>query len=456
MLSTRNHHFLTTYLRPEWRRVALLGVFVYRGWPATRESADRQTVHRPGPGWCTIEQLIWIAVLFLGVAALTMAAIIGETYLAEDLGWRTTNVLRADLTRHVLDLDSGFHGEHSAGELIERIDGDVGAIASFFARFVVQVVGNSLFLLGVLVLLYREDWRIGLVLSSVTVCALIYMTRGGTSVAVRSRDARQAAADVSGYLEERLTGLPDLKSSGADAYAVQRLDEQLARRYERVTTSVMAGQMYNSVVGVLFVLGSGVALVLSVVLYGAGAVTLGTLYVVFRYAGMLRQPLERLTRHMNTALTAAGAIERVDELLATRARVVDGPGAPLPRGALSVDIDSVSFAYEAEPVLRNVSCDVKPGVVLGSVGSDRVGQDDAGAFAVSAARSNRRVRCASAGWTCGARASTTCAGASDLVTQDVQLFHATLRDNVTLFDSGRDGRATARRVRRARPERLAA
>src|SRR5580765_7833010 len=196
-----------------------------------------------------------IAILFIGVAGVTMAATIGETYLADDLGWRTTNVLRADLTRHVLDLDSGFHGEHNAGELIERIDGDVGAIASFFARFVVQVVGNGLFLLGVLVLLYREDWRIGLVLSVVTACALIYMTRGGTSVALRSRDARQAAADVSGYLEERLTGLPDLKSSGADAYAVQRLDGQLARRYERVTTSVMAGQIYNSVVGVLFVLG---------------------------------------------------------------------------------------------------------------------------------------------------------------------------------------------------------
>ena len=61
----------------------------------------------------------------------------------------------------MLALDDSFHAEHGAGELLERIDGDVAAIAGFFARFVVHVLGSALFLLGVLVLLWREDWRIG-------------------------------------------------------------------------------------------------------------------------------------------------------------------------------------------------------------------------------------------------------------------------------------------------------
>ena len=102
-----------------------------------------------------------IAGAFLAVALLTQIATVAEVYVAEDLGWRTTNALRVDLTAHVLALDDRFHADHGAGELLERIDGDVAAIAGFFARFVVHVLGSGLFLLGVLALLWREDWRIG-------------------------------------------------------------------------------------------------------------------------------------------------------------------------------------------------------------------------------------------------------------------------------------------------------
>src|SRR5207302_2197222 len=158
---------------------------------------------------------------FIGVALLTQAATVAETYVAETLGWRTTNALRVDLTRHALALDASFHAEHSAGELIERIDGDVSAIADFFARFVIQVLGNGVFVLGVLVLLYLEDWRVGGLLSLCALAALVFMLRGGGFVGSRSRAARQAAADLSAYLEERLSGLADLKTSGADAYVMR-------------------------------------------------------------------------------------------------------------------------------------------------------------------------------------------------------------------------------------------
>ena len=99
----------------------------------------------------------------------------------------TTNALRVDLTAHVLALDDGFHADHGAGELLERIDGDVAAIAGFFARFVVHVLGSALFLLGVLALLWREDWRIGALLTGFAIGSVTYLTRGGAFVGRRSR-----------------------------------------------------------------------------------------------------------------------------------------------------------------------------------------------------------------------------------------------------------------------------
>ena len=115
-----------TYLWPDCPRAALLGLLLLAG--IGLQLANPQIagafIDRAQAGEPT-GRLVWIALLFLGVALLTQAATVAETYVAETLGWRTTNALRADLARHVLALDAGFHAEHSPGELLERIEGDV-------------------------------------------------------------------------------------------------------------------------------------------------------------------------------------------------------------------------------------------------------------------------------------------------------------------------------------------
>ncbi|MDQ3766756.1 MAG: ABC transporter ATP-binding protein/permease, partial [Actinomycetota bacterium] len=436
MFAKLDRALLATYLRPEWPRAALLALLLFAGIGlqlANPQIAsyfiDQALAGEP------FDQLVRIALLFIGVVLLAQVATVAETFVAEDLGWRTTNALRVDLTSHVLNLDASFHAKHGAGELIERIDGDVSAIADFFSRFVVQVLGSVVFLLGVLILLYREDWRFGALLTLFAVAALVFMTRGGGFVGVRSRAARESAAELSDYLEERLGGLPDIKSSGADAYAMRGLHERMAARFKRSRSSVMAGTFFYSVVGLLFVLGTGAALVLSATLYGAGGITLGTVYLVFRYTGMLRLPLERLSRHMNSFQQATGGIVRVRELLATQALVVDGPGATLPDGALSVELDDISFAYEDEPALRGVSFCIEPCEVLGLLGRTGSGKttisrllfrfhDPSGGVVRLGGTDVRNARLDELRARVG------------LVTQDVQLFEGTLRDNVTLFDRG--------------------
>lgn len=435
MLSRLPRTLLSTYVRPEWPRALLLGVLLFTGVglqlanpQVARIFIDRAETGEP------LERLVWIAILFIGLAVLTQAATVAETYVAEDLGWRTTNALRADLTRHVLDLDAGFHTEHPPGELIERIDGDVSAIADFFARFVVQLVGSGVFLFGVLALLFAEDWRIGAVLTGCVLAMLLYMMRGGDFVAVRARIARRAAADVSAYLEEHLGALPDLKANGADAYTLDGMEHRLWAQFERLNRSVMAASLFNSVVGVMFVVGCAAALGLSAALYGIGAITLGSVYVVFRYAGMLRQPMDRLTRQMNRFQQASGGMLRVAELLAIRRRIVDEPGCvDLPHGPLAVELEDVGFAYANEAVLDDVSVRLAPGEVLGLLGRTGSGKTTVSRLlfrlhdplrghvrlgGVDVRRIKRESLRARVG----------------LVTQEVQLFHGTLRDNVALFD----------------------
>src|SRR6185312_16666985 len=112
---------------------------------------DRATAGRP------LRELILLSLLAMGVALAGQALAVVDTYVAENVSWAATNALRADLLAHLLGLDASFHHAHTPGELIERVDGDVGTLARFFSRFTVYVIGNAVLMAGVLGLLYALD-----------------------------------------------------------------------------------------------------------------------------------------------------------------------------------------------------------------------------------------------------------------------------------------------------------
>jgi ABC-type multidrug transport system fused ATPase/permease subunit len=176
-------------------------------------------------GGAPMDALVGLAVLAIALAFLGQGIAIAETWLAERVGWSATNALRETLAAHVLHLDAAFHHAHRPGELIERVDGDVGTLARLFSRFVVYVVGNALFVLGVLALLFALDWRVGLGLSCFVAAALGAMLRLRAAASPFSATERQAAADVYGFLGEHLSGLEDVRASDARAFVLRRYAE---------------------------------------------------------------------------------------------------------------------------------------------------------------------------------------------------------------------------------------
>lgn len=425
--------FVAGYLRPLRPRLILLAVLFFAGigLQLVNPLLAKTFIDRAAAG-AAFDDLVRMAGVFLAVALFTQVATVAEVYVAEDVGWRTTNALRVDLTAHVLALDEGFHADHGAGELLERIDGDVAAIAGFFGRFVVHVLGSAVFLVGVLALLWREEWRIGALLTAFSAASVLYLTRGGAFVARRSHRSRVVNADISEYLEERLSSLPDIKANGADDATMLGLHELLATRFRVDRDALLAASFFSSAANTALVAATAASLATAAVLHRSGAITVGGVYLVFRYTGMLRMPLERLSRNMNSFQRAMGGIVRVRELLATERGIVDGAGT-LPAGALAAELDAVDFAYQQAPVLRSVSFRVEPGQVLGVVGRTGSGK-------TTVARLLFRLYDADRGRVRVGDVDVRALQVDDLrrhiglVTQDVQLFTGTLRDNIRLFD----------------------
>ena len=154
---------LSRHIRPQRGRFILLTVLLLGsiGLRILNPQIMRSFIDSALAGDAT-SRLTIIALIFFGIAILQQAVSVTVTYLGENVAWTATNDLRAELAWHALNLDMGFHNDHAPGEMIERIDGDMTEMATFFSQFVVTLLGNGVLLIGILVALFIEDWRAGL------------------------------------------------------------------------------------------------------------------------------------------------------------------------------------------------------------------------------------------------------------------------------------------------------
>jgi len=385
--------------------------------------------------------LVGLAGVFLAVALGTQLLGGAATVLGAAVGWTATNLLRRDLLEHCLALDMTFHSARTSGEMIERIDGDVTALSDFFAQFAVRVIGGLLLLAGILVVLWLENPWIGLALTVFTLLEIAVMVALREVAVPATTREREAAAQVFGFVEERLTGIQDVRANGGGAHALHRFIHTMRTFFHDVRRAWMARSVvWLSSYG-LFVLGMLVTIGSSIQLVLAGAITLGTAYMVFQYLIMLQAPIEQITQQMQVLQRAGASVGRVDELLRERSRlaVVDGDQARrLPAGPLEVRFEDVTFRYhdaepDADPNLRGIDLVVPAGHHLGLLGRTGSGKTTltrllfrfydplegrvliggVDARDVPLPELRRRV---------------------GLVTQEVQLFQASVRDNLAFFD----------------------
>src|SRR5947209_15005169 len=220
----RYWRLLVNYLKPQWTRVAWLAALVFSsiGLQLVNPQVIRffiDATQACGP----LGTLLIAAGLFIAIALVQRIFAFCSTYVAENMGWTATNALRADLALHCLRLDMSFHKKHTPGELIERIDGDVTALANFFSQLVIQVLGNAILVIGILLILFHEDWRIGTGLTVYSILTLIALGSLQNIAVSKWARERQANAGYYGFLEERILGTEDIRALGAEQYVMRRL-----------------------------------------------------------------------------------------------------------------------------------------------------------------------------------------------------------------------------------------
>ena len=429
--------YLSRYLQPQKGRTAMMAVMILvsSGLALANPQVIRfflDAAQSGGP-----QRLLYgAAVLFIAFTVLQRLANLLASYLSRMVGSTATNQLSADLSLHCLRLDMPFHKQHTPGELIERIDGDTTTLGNFYSQFAVKTVGNALLVLGILALFFRENVWIGLgmaLYSLLTLAVLAGLRRYGEN---KFEVERQAIADQYGYIEERINGAEELRAAGAEVYALHRLYIFMRDRLRKSRATVVAVTLTGNLTNLVYVLGYSAGLALGVILYIRGEATLGTAYLIVNYVGMLAEPLQNLREQAIDLQQAAVCLGRVHALFSLRQSVpvTRCPADPLPTGPLALSFRHVSFRYEDnENILHDVNFEIQPGRILGVMGRTGSGKSTLSRLIFrlydpvegDILTGNVNLR--------GVSHSELRARVG-LVTQDVQLFQATLRENLALFD----------------------
>jgi ATP-binding cassette, subfamily B, bacterial len=220
----------------------------------------------------------------------------------------------------------------------------------------------------------------------------------------------------------------------------------------------------------LYTLGQIIALVAGAYFFGLGALSIGTVYLLMAYTDSIFRPLEQITREIQNLQQAAASIDRVQELLAIQPKIVDGTHGTLPNGSLGVRFDEVTFWYDRTdaPVLKptgdpdsqpktvqpklpvvsedtgppkiildGLSFTIEPGEVLGLLGRTGSGKTTITRllFRLYDPQQGQIVLYNTQGeQAVDAVSLENLRSHVGIVTQDVQLFKASVRDNLTFFD----------------------
>ena len=372
-----------------------------------------------------------LALALLALFALQAVLGFGGSYLMEWTGERVVTDLRTTLYTHLHRLGLRFFSDQRTGEITSRLTNDVSKVQSAATSDLGDALRLALTLVGSVALMLALNWRLSLVIFAVVPPIAWAMRSFGQIVRKLSRAIQDRLADTTAIAEEAIAGVRVVKAFAREGYEVGRYGEAVEGLFETSRRRAWIVAAFWSSVG----FGFSTALVVIFWFGGrevlAGRLTAGALVAFIVYALNIARSVAGAGRLYTSFQSAAGASDRLFELMDSEPEIQDAPGArPLlaVRGAL--DLETLTFGYvDGQPILRDVSISAAPGETIALVGPSGAGKTtllhliprfydpDTGTLRIDGVD----VRDATVDSVRDAVA---------LVAQDVQLFGVSLRDNI--------------------------
>jgi ATP-binding cassette subfamily B protein len=315
-----------------------------------------------------------IAALYLGAILLSFVLEFAQTWTMQTIGQRVMFDLRMAVFGHLQKLDVRFYDRNPVGRLMTRVTSDVDVLNELFTAGVVSVFGDVFTLLGIMGVLVWMDWRLALVAFSVLPLIVLITQWFRRHVRESYRTVRGWVARINAFLQERIAGMATVQLYRREARDFAAFDGINAAHRDANIESIFYYAVFYPAIELVSALAAAL-----LIWVGGGwvlrdALTLGSLVAFLQYSQRFFRPISDLSEKFNVLQGAMAASERIFTLLDTPVEIASpAGGVRATRG--TIRFEHVTFAYvPGEPVLRDVSFEVRPGQRVGVVGATGAGK----------------------------------------------------------------------------------
>ncbi|HXF61391.1 MAG TPA: ABC transporter ATP-binding protein [Caldilineaceae bacterium] len=320
--------------------------------------------------------LTWVALATAAAYAGLYASSAGQSYILSWVGQKVLATLRSQLFHHLQRLPIGYHDTHIIGVTVSRVINDVGVINDLLSQGLVTLAGDTLLLVGIIVVMVGMSPKLALLAFTVLplmVLATYVFARHAQSA---FRQTRTRIAAVVGNLAENIAGMRVIQAFAQEDASQERFNEvNLANRDANISAMSLSF-IFLPTVEFLGTVATAIVLWFGGLAVARDELTLGVVVAFLAYVARFFTPIQELSQLYTTMQAAMAGGERVLELLDTPPAVADPPdGREMPPIVGRVELRNVAFAYKPdEPVLRDVNLTIEPGQTVALVGPTGAGK----------------------------------------------------------------------------------
>lgn len=302
-----------------------------------------------------------------------------SNYLAHKAAWHLVGDLRIRLYNKLQSLDLGFFHDKQTGDLMSRVVNDTRDFELLYAHMIPDIITNLVTFVGVLVILLTINWKLALI----TCCPIPLILLSGVIFAkiVRPffRASQKCMGELNAQLQDSLSGLHEIQSFGQEAYESEKLNRKNFEQVAAMLRALRASAIFHPCVEFLSSVGTILVVFFGGYLAYKDQLTVADIVAFVLYLSLFYAPVSGLANLLESLQQSLAGAERVTLILDTPSAIQNVENAQdIGKVEGAITFDNVSFHYSNEiPVLKNISFDCKPGMMVALVGPTGVGKTTA-------------------------------------------------------------------------------
>ena len=283
--------------------------------------------------------------------------------------------IRQELYTHIQKLGFKFFDSRPTGKILSRIIGDINSLKDVLSNCVTTLIPDFITVVAVVAIMFAKNPKLAvaaLISTPVMAVAISYIQ---IKAHPRWQLFRKKSSNLNAFLHEDMSGMRIIHSFTAEDETEETFDHLINEHKQSFRNAVRMSDSFGSVIDFSWGLGCISLYYVGIVILKAEHIFVGTFIAFGTYINMFWQPINNLSNFYNQIVTNIAGAERIFEVLDTEPEIADEEGAgELPEIQGRVTFDNVTFAYDKEKVLDNVSFNINPGETIALVGPTGAGK----------------------------------------------------------------------------------